>query len=58
MLVQIDQLEDSLVDVEMKLSDALLLATNDFQEKVKKIIEDMKSKTGTLYYCLAFLTVL
>ena len=43
-----DQLEDDLMSVEMKLSDALQLATSEFQEKIKKIIEDMKTKTGTL----------
>lgn len=36
------------MDVEMKLSEALQQATLEFQDKVKKIIEDMKTKTGSL----------
>ena len=44
----IDQLEDDLMNVEMKLSEALMQSTIEFQDKVKKIIEDMKAKTGSL----------
>jgi hypothetical protein len=44
----IDELEDGLMNVEMKLSEALMQATIEFQDKVKKIIEDMKAKTGSL----------
>lgn len=48
LLAIIDKLEDDLLGVEMKLSEALQQATSDFQEKIKKIIEDMKGKTGSL----------
>lgn len=45
MLEEIDKLEDDLMRVEMKLSETLQLATQNFQERVKKIIDDMKQKT-------------
>ena len=46
LIEEVERLEDELMGVEMKLSDALQQSTTDFQEKVKKIIEDMKTKTG------------
>jgi hypothetical protein len=48
MLDEIARLEDGLMEVEMKLSEALLTATTEFQEKVKAIIEEMKQKTSAL----------
>lgn len=32
--------------VELKVQEAIQIATNDFQERVKKITDDMKAKTG------------
>lgn len=32
--------------VELKLQESLQVSTTDFQERVKKILEDMKQKTG------------
>ena len=43
---EIEVLEDDLMGVELKLQEALQVSTSDFQERVKKIIEDMKQKTG------------
>ena len=48
LMAEIDSLEDELMAVEMKLKESLLLATTDFQERVRKIIEEMKTKTGQL----------
>jgi hypothetical protein len=48
LLLEIRVLEDELMGVEMKLQEALMAATSDFQERVKRIIEEMKTKTGTL----------
>jgi hypothetical protein len=48
LLDDIRQLEDDLLGVEMKLSEALQTSTGEFQEKIKKILEEMKSKTATL----------
>lgn len=48
LLDEVDKLEDDLMGVEIKLSDALQISTGEFQEKIKKIIEDMKTKTGNL----------
>ena len=44
----IEKLEDDLMGVEMKLQDTLQQATTDFEDRVKKLIEDMKLKTGNL----------
>jgi hypothetical protein len=33
--------------VELKLQEALAVATADFKERVKKIFDDMKTKTTT-----------
>ena len=45
---EISKLEDDLLGVEMKLSEALQTATSEFQDKIRKIIDDMRSKTGAL----------
>ena len=45
---EIGKLEDDLLGVEMKLSEALQTATSEFQDKIRKIIDDMRSKTGAL----------
>lgn len=42
MFAEIDKLENSLMDVELKLQESLQISTSDFQDRVKKIIEDMK----------------
>lgn len=42
---EIDKLEDELMNVEMKLQDTLTGSTGEFFEKVKGIIELMKSTT-------------
>lgn len=44
----IDVLEDDLMNVEMKMQDTLHIATTDFEDRVKKLIEEMKIKTGNL----------
>ena len=44
-MVEIDRLEDGLMNVELKLQESLLLATLDFQDRVKRIIDDMRGKT-------------
>ena len=41
----IDALEDDLMGTEMKLQDTLGAATVDFQDRVKKLLDDMKLKT-------------
>lgn len=41
----IDALEDDLMGTEMKLQDTLGAATVDFQDRVKKLLDDMKQKT-------------
>lgn len=41
----IDALEDDLMATEMKLQDTLGTATVDFQDRVKKLLDDMKLKT-------------
>ena len=43
---EIERLEDALMNVELKLQESLQVSTNDFQERVKKINEDMKNKTN------------
>lgn len=48
LLKDIDQLEDQLLDVEMKLQDCLGQDTQSFFDKVKQIIDQMKNKTCDL----------
>lgn len=48
MLAHVNKLEDDLIEVEMKLSESLTTATSEFEEKIKRIIEDIRSKTGAL----------
>ncbi len=43
--VEIDKLEDDLMGVELKLQESLLTATTDFTDRIKKIMEDMRTKT-------------
>lgn len=45
---EIDRIEDELMSVEMKLQDTLTGSTSEFFEKVKGIIELMKSTTQNL----------
>jgi hypothetical protein len=45
MMGEIDKLEDALMNVELKLQESLQISTTDFQDRVKKIIDDMKVKT-------------
>jgi hypothetical protein len=45
MMGEIDKLEDALMNVELKLQERLQISTTDFQDRVKKIIDDMKVKT-------------
>ncbi len=45
--VEIDQLEDNLMDVELKLQESLSGATADLQDRVKKVTDDMKAKTSS-----------
>lgn len=42
---EIEILEDNLTGVEMKLQDTLSKSTQDFCERVKKLIDDMRQKT-------------
>jgi hypothetical protein len=44
MLGEIEKLEDALMNVELKLQESLFIATNGFQERVKNIIGDMRTK--------------
>jgi hypothetical protein len=43
----IDRLEDDLMGVELKLQESLSAATVDFQDRVRRIIDDMKTKTSS-----------
>ncbi len=43
---EIEHLEDELMNIELKLQEQLQAATTDFQERVKRILEDMKTKTS------------
>lgn len=45
LIVEIEKLEDGLMEVELKLQESLQISTNDFQERIKKIIDEMKHKT-------------
>ena len=54
LLEQIDLLEDQLMGVEMKLQDNLAVSTGDFNDRVKKLIDEMKTKTQNQY--ILFLT--
>jgi len=44
MVGEIEKLEDALMSVELKLQESLFTATNGFQDRVRKIIGDMKIK--------------
>jgi len=42
---QIDKLEDGLMEVELKLQESLQVATTNFTERIKKVLEEMRNKT-------------
>lgn len=46
MAKEIETLEDELMGVELKLQEQLQVATTDFQERVKRVLEEMKNKTN------------
>ena len=46
MAKEIETLEDDLMAVELKLQEQLQVATTDFQERVKRVLEEMKNKTN------------
>jgi ElaB/YqjD/DUF883 family membrane-anchored ribosome-binding protein len=46
LITKIKDLSEELLDIEMKLQEVLDTATKDFTDRVKKIIEDIKKKSG------------